>query len=465
MDDLPLLYPSMLPFFAVTAVVGALVGRHVWAASRLDPRHGTVVGALVGAAGPLATMLPLRSCTFAPEQPVLDRVLGVVVFGLGAAVALGALAWGTRTVAQQRGWVPGAPQETTGHIRARGWVPLALLAPTLAVLVFFLYWPTLETLRLSTRAVRLGAPVEPMVCLANYTRLMEPTLEWWLVLPALALLVVWVAVVLVRRQGPAQRDLVDSLVRLRGLLVLAVVVAGATALFGDAYRQVFVTTLILTSGTVVLGLVVGLAIAVLASQPVRGRGIYQALLIWPFAISPPIAGVLFFVMFDPLSGVVGSLVGTYTPFELPSYRTDPTLARGLVILASVWKTLGFTILFYIAGLQTVNREMLEAGMIDGAGAWQRFRHLVVPALSPITFFLVVTNVTYAFFEVFGTITYLTSGGPSGATTDAMTSLVQAGRVQGNFGDGAAQSMILFAMVLAVTAWQFRVTGRRVSYGS
>ncbi|CAN5654927.1 sn-glycerol-3-phosphate ABC transporter permease UgpA [soil metagenome] len=240
-------------------------------------------------------------------------------------------------------------------------------------------------------------------------------------------------------------------------------VTWAAAIFGPAYRGVFVTTVILTTGTVALSLIAGLTIAVLVSQKIRGRGVYRTLLVWPYAISPPIAGILFYVMFDPLVGIVGHLVEIATPWELPNYRTNRIMARGAVILASAWKTLGFSVLFYIAGLQNVPADTLEAASIDGANRWQRFRLITMPALAPITFFLIITTVTYAVFETFGTINLLTTGGPSLATTDAMYALVQAASVQGNFGNGAAQSVVLFVMVLTVTGWQFRSTGRKVTY--
>ncbi|QSB15672.1 sugar ABC transporter permease [Natronosporangium hydrolyticum] len=456
-------YPVLLPLFAVAAVAGAMIGRAAWRFAGLPGYRGALIVGGAGAAGPLLTMVPLRACTFEPGRTALDYAVGVVAFAAGAGVAIAAAVWLGRALAVPGGVSRLDQGDRSGTFRTAAWLPLGLLLPTLAILALFLYWPLLETLRMSTHTVRLGAPRQPFACVDNYTRLLGPTLEWWLLLPALLLGVALLLGFVTR--GGAEWPGSGALPRVRGWLTIATVLAAATALFGPAYRSVFVTTMILTSGTVVIGLAVGLAIAVLLSQPVRGRGIYRTLLIWPYAISPPIAGILFFVIFDPLSGIAGQVVETLTPWQLPNYRTDPSLARAVVILASVWKTLGFTILFYIAGLQNVSSEMLEAAHLDGANAWQRFRWFVVPALSPITFFLVVTNVTYAFFEVFGTINYLTRGGPSGATTDAMTSIVQVAQVQGSFGDGAARSMVLFAMVLAVTAWQFRSTGRRVSYSN
>lgn len=462
-------HPGMLPMHATTAAVGLLVGLVVWPRLRLDRRAGGVIGAVVGAVGPLLVTVPLRGCTFEPGRDPVELWLGIGIAVATTAALLAAVVWLARMAAVQQGRLRDTSLEQGGGaFRTGPAVPLLLLAPTLAVLVVFLYWPAVETVRLSTRIVRLSAPNQPFVCLGNFTRLMEPSAD-----PvAIVLSVAWVvatAVVVVRRRRTTVHVMGDAvpwwLPRVRGLIGGAALITLTIAVLGDAYQRVFTTTLILSAGTVLIGLALGLGIAWLAFQPLRGQGLYRTFLIWPYAISPPIAGVLFYVIFDPIAGIAGHLVEALTPFELPNYRTDPTLARSVVILASVWKTLGFNILFYLAGLQTVPNDIIEASRIDGANGWQRMRFIILPALSPITFFLVVTNLTYAFFEIFGTIDYLTAGGPVGATTDMMFSLVRAGRVNGSFGEGAAQSLILLAMVLVVTAWQFRSTGRRVSYGA
>ncbi len=214
----------------------------------------------------------------------------------------------------------------------------------------------------------------------------------------------------------------------------------------------------------ILGLVFGLAIAYLAFQPVKGAFFYRTLLIWPYAISPAIAGIIFFVMFDPVSGVINHIIELMGGEGLDWLR-DRWLARAAIIITSVWKTLGYNILFYIAGLQTVPRDLLEAAEIDGANAWQRFRNIVIPALSPITFFLIVTNLTYAFFNIFGTIDFLTKGGPVGATSVSIYEIVELGIRQKDLGRAAAQSIVLFIMVIGVTVFQFRTSGRRVTYGA
>ncbi|MGH8794879.1 MAG: carbohydrate ABC transporter permease [Stackebrandtia sp.] len=461
-------YPLMLPLFAATALIGALVGRSYWRSAGMTGLTGVIAGAAAGALGPLLTMVPMRSCTFEPGRTAADMAIGGVAFAVGAAVAVGLTLWIGRALSQPGGLSRLDTEDRAGVFQTRGGVPLLLLLPTLVILAVFLYWPLAETLRMSTHKLRRGAPREPFVCVDNYTELLGPSLEWWAAAPVSALLVVAVAAFVAGRgeqpssitlSGPA-----SVLRRLRGALAAISVVAVVASMFGPEYRPVFVNTMILTAGTTLLALAAGLAIALLVSQPIRGRAVYRTMLIWPYAISPPIAGILFFVIFDPISGVAGHAWEAITPWEFPNFRGDPVLARVLVIVASVWKVLGFTILFYIAGLQNVSKEMLEAASLDGAGAWTRFRQFTLPSLAPITFFLVITTVTYAFFHVFGTIDYLTEGGPSGATTDAMTSIVQTAHVHGSFGDGAAHSMVLFAMILAVTAWQFRSTGRRITYG-
>jgi len=454
------LYALMYPLLAGTIVLGGIAGWYVWRRARFSRTVGALVGAACGLVGPLLVMKPLRSCTFEAERAGVDRALGIVVFVAGAAVVLAAASWVALSISRARGLIV-AKADTFDRGAFRGHYLYAglLLAPTIVVLLWFLYRPMIETLRLSTHNVRITAPRQPFVCLDNYTKLMEPTVEWWALAPTVAAAILFAAETVLARRG----EIYPALTRLRGVFVVVAVVAWATALFGRRYRGVFTTTTVLSTGTVILSLAIGLGIAVLVSQKIRGRGIYRTLVIWPYAISPPIAGILFYMLFDYLYGAVGRLYEAVTPFEMTNYRTSVWLARVVVILASVWKTLGFSILFYIAGLQNVPGDVLEAAQIDGASRWQRFRHVTIPALAPITFFLLVSTVTYAFFEIFGTTVYLTEGGPSGATTDAMFSLFTAATQQGNFGDGAAQSVILFLMVLAVTAWQFRSTGRRITY--
>jgi sn-glycerol 3-phosphate transport system permease protein len=147
------------------------------------------------------------------------------------------------------------------------------------------------------------------------------------------------------------------------------------------------------------------------------------------------------------------------------WLNNPAFAPWAVILASVWKSLGFNILFYIAGLQNVRADLLEAASIDGATAWRRFWSITFPMLSPITFFLLITNVTYAVFETFGTIDALTSGGPLGSTTTLMYRIYDIAFTNRDLGKAAAQSIVLFVLVIGFTVLQFRTTARRVTYGA
>ena len=131
---------------------------------------------------------------------------------------------------------------------------------------------------------------------------------------------------------------------------------------------------------------------------------------------PPWQGVLFFMIFDPTAGIFTHVMDAWFGIDVPNYRENALLAQASIILASGWKILGYNILFYLAGLQTVSLDQVEAALIDGASAWQRFVKIVLPALSPITFFLLVTNLVYAFFEVYATIDFMTKGAPAGKTS-------------------------------------------------
>ncbi|MFV1999704.1 MAG: carbohydrate ABC transporter permease, partial [Acidimicrobiia bacterium] len=150
--------------------------------------------------------------------------------------------------------------------------------------------------------------------------------------------------------------------------------------------------------------------------------------------------------------------------QVPNYRENAMLAQASIILASSWKIIGYNILFYLAGLQTVSVDQIEAALIDGASPWRRFTKIVLPALSPITFFLLVTNLTYAFFEVYATIDFMTKGAPAGKTSVAIYEIIRIGVNNRDLGRGAAQSVMLFVAVIGITLWQFRTSGERVSYG-
>ncbi|MBN2302830.1 MAG: sugar ABC transporter permease [Anaerolineae bacterium] len=347
-----------------------------------------------------------------------------------------------------------------GVYKASPLIPVLLLLPTIIILTFFLYYPLIDTFRLSTLLVKLGAPRTVFRCVTNFTDFFEPGgFDYTALALVLGLVIAFLAYQPLKEAGGSE-------LRAVFIYVSAIVIAFMllNRIIEPDYREVLFNTFFIASAIVILGLIFGLAIAYLAYQPVRGAFIYRTLLIWPYAISPAIAGIIFFVMFDPVSGVINHIIELLGGEGLDWIR-DPWMARAAIIITSVWKTLGYNILFYIAGLQTVPGDLLEAAEIDGANAWQRFRNIIVPALSPITFFLIVTNLTYAFFNIFGTIDFLTKGGPAGATSVSIYEIVELGIRHKDLGRAAAQSIVLFLMVIGVTVFQFRTSGRRVTYGA
>ena len=229
----------------------------------------------------------------------------------------------------------------------------------------------------------------------------------------------------------------------------------------------------ITVAVVLISLALSLGIAVLASQKIRYAVVYRVILISPFALSPIVTGVLFLALFREGGTGILSFLALQIFGSAPSWLRDPTLARWVIIGASVWNILGFNILFYIAGLQNVPKDLLEAAQIDGATAIQRFARITFPLLSPYTFFLLITNVTYAFYGVYGAIDTLTQGGPpigaagqfGGATNVLIYKLYEDGFSPGSpLGLAAAQAVVLFVVVAGLTFLQFQFVERRVTYG-
>ena len=181
-------------------------------------------------------------------------------------------------------------------------------------------------------------------------------------------------------------------------------------------------------------------------------------------MSPDVAGLLFFWFVDQTAGFVHDSRELVFGLDVPFSPENAVMAQTAIFVASAWKILGYNILFYLAGLQTVPIDQIEAAIIDGAGSWQRFKKVVLPALSPMTFFLLVTNLTYAFFEVYATIDFMTKGAPAGKTSVAIYEIIRGGVNNGDLGRGAAQSVLLFIAIIGITLWQFRTSGSRVSYG-
>ena len=227
------------------------------------------------------------------------------------------------------------------------------------------------------------------------------------------------------------------------------------------YRSSFATTAVFSVLVSAVSMGVALYLAVLADRLVKGSATYRTLLIWPYAVAPAVAGVLWLFMFYTRIGVVTWYLG------LLGYDWNHVLndheAMGLVVIASAWGRISYNFLFFLAGLQAIPRSVIEAAAIDGARFWTRFRTIVFPLLSPTTFFLLVVNIIYSFFETFGVIHTITGGGPQQATTILVYKVYSDGFVGQDLGSSAAQSVILLAVVSVLTVIQFKYIERRVHY--
>jgi sn-glycerol 3-phosphate transport system permease protein len=316
-------------------------------------------------------------------------------------------------------WVYRRPEDmnpsTAGYYR-NFWMPYLLLAPNVLILALFIYYPAVQIVNLSLKARIFPLPQERFVCLDNYVKLTEDPI----------------------------------------------------------YRNSLETTVFITLALVIITMGLALAIAVLASQKVRGAHIYRTLLIWPFALSPVVAGVIFLSLFrEGDAGMINYLLGETLGYQGSWFR-DADLAPWVVIAAAVWNGLGFNILFYIAGLQSVPEDLLEAAALDGANVTQRFFIITFPLLSPYSFFLLIANITYAFYGIYGAVDALTQGGPplgvggveGGATNVLIYNLYeQAFGSGGSAGSAAAQSLLLFFLVAGLTLLQFRYVENRVTYNA
>ncbi len=389
---------------AAAALIGVLFLGATYNRYRRSMALGAGLGALAGALGSTLFMVPLNYCTFNPQRTALDANFGIFLMVVGAGAVLLGVFWLSRWQFQRGIRARQAVFQMQSGLFRGSLIPWLLLAPTLLILVLFLYYPSLDTLRVSTLLRFVGIDRTKFVCVDNFTTMLRDP------------------------------DYIYT-------IVISFVIAGAI---------------------VVIGLALSLLIATAAYQPVKGGSIYRTLLVWPYAVSPAVAGIIFSLIFNPVTGGINLLWERLFGFKLPLLN-DPVQATIAVVLTSVWKTMGFGILFYIAGLQNVPNDLKEAASIDGANVVQRFWNITVPLLSPITFFLIITTMTYAFFDIFGTIDLLTTGGPSGATTVMIYKIYQTG--SSDLGLASAQSIVLFILVIGLTAVQFLSTGRRVNYGA
>jgi sn-glycerol 3-phosphate transport system permease protein len=228
----------------------------------------------------------------------------------------------------------------------------------------------------------------------------------------------------------------------------------------DYYRSML-TTLVFSVLVTVSSLSISLMLAVQADKQIKAAAAYKTFLMWPYAVAPAIAGVLWLFMFQPSLGLVAQAIRAL------GFDWNPQLngnhAMTLVVMAATWKQISYNFLFFLAGLQSIPKSVIEAAAIDGARPARRFWTIVFPLLSPTTFFLLVVNIVYVFFDTFGIIDSVTGGGPAQATTTLVYKVFSDGRLGGDLGGSAAQSVILMILVIGMTAIQFRYIERKVQY--
>jgi sn-glycerol 3-phosphate transport system permease protein len=285
--------------------------------------------------------------------------------------------------------------------------------------------------------------------------------SWWL---PWALIAPQMAIVLVFFFWPAAQALYYSVQQQDafGTSVTFVGLDNFRALLADeSYLASFQTTAVFSVLVASTGLTLSLMLAVMADRVVKGAGFYKTLLIWPYAVAPAIAGVLWLFMFAPSIGVV-----TYALNAMGiewNHLLDGQDAMTLIVLAAVWKQVSYNFLFFLAGLQSIPRSLIEAAAIDGAGPWRRFWTVQFPLLSPTTFFLLVINIVYAFFDTFAIVDAATSGGPGKDTAILVYKVYFDGFKALDLGGSAAQSVVLMAIVIVLTVIQFRFVERKVNY--
>ena len=233
-------------------------------------------------------------------------------------------------------------------------------------------------------------------------------------------------------------------------------------LFSDStYLASFKVTAIFSLLVAGCGLGISLLLAVMANRVVRAATVYKTLLIWPYAVAPVVAGVLWIFMFASPMGIVSYALRQIGIDWNHLLNADHALA--LIVLAAVWKQISYNFLFFLAGLQSIPKSLIEAAAIDGASPWRRFWTIVFPLLSPTTFFLLVINVVYAFFDTFGIVDATTKGGPGKDTSILVYKVYYDGFKAMDMGGSAAQSVVLMAIVVTLTVIQFRFVEKKVQY--
>lgn len=284
-------------------------------------------------------------------------------------------------------------------------------------------------------------------------------LPYLLVVPSVALIVIFLGV-------PFVQSVRDSFFVSTpfGTKTIYVGLRNYARLFSSPdYRNSVLTTLAFSSFVIIIGLSLSLAIAQLLNQKIRGVGFYQVALIWTYALSPAIAGVIWASMFAPTTGIIPYFVSKLFDGYLLNWMTNGRIALLVVAAAATWKMLGYNIVFLLAGLQNVPKNLMEAARVDGAGPWGAFWRITFPMLSPTTAFLLFVNMLYAFFQVFGLIDIMTRGGPGNATEILIYKVYRDGFIHLNTGSASAQSLIIFLVISIAAIIQLRVATRKAIY--
>ncbi|NEN75751.1 sn-glycerol-3-phosphate ABC transporter permease UgpA [Pelistega sp. NLN82] len=234
------------------------------------------------------------------------------------------------------------------------------------------------------------------------------------------------------------------------------------ALFNDpSYYDSFWVTVVFSLLVASIGLAVALLLAVMADRVVRFATTYKTLIIWPYAVAPAVVGVLWVFMFSPAIGTVAVYLAQLGIGWNPQLNANDAMI--LVVMASIWKQISYNFLFFLAGLQAIPRSLIEAAAIDGASPFRRFWSIVFPLLSPTTFFLLIINMVYAFFDTFAIIDITTQGGPGSSTNVLVYNVYKTAFKSFDYGSSGAQSVILLLIVVALTVIQFRYIDRKVQY--
>jgi sn-glycerol 3-phosphate transport system permease protein len=234
------------------------------------------------------------------------------------------------------------------------------------------------------------------------------------------------------------------------------------ALFSDRlYLESFKNTALFSVLVTVIGLSLSLVLAYFADRALKAQLLFRTLLIWPYAVAPAIAGVVWMFLFNPTLGIATYVLKTFG--YTWNHVLDGGQAMGLIVMAAVWKQISYNFVFFLAGLQSIPKSLIEAAALDGAGPWRTFRSIVFPLLSPTTFFLFVVNIVYAFFDTFAIVDAATGGGPGKDTEILVYKVYHDGVKALDIGSSAAQSVVLMAIVMLLTFLQFRFVEKKVQY--